>query len=318
MGVIKGALFVAVTVLFFISLLVMNSLFVVTSSLDYENLRQELLPVAKQALNEQINITSLIENEKYPLMQKFCANSSEELEYVFSEDNYTFTVSCSVISKGPAEIVNSTVDNLFQEYYYKKYDCGFFDCIGKDPIPFFLVSEQSKNYWQNKFYLSVAALLILLVLMLFLIEKKTNLPLVVGSLMIVSALPFMKLESLFRWLLNALSVSPINPNNFFKFFTLIFVQSYKMFLIMLLIGTAVLAFGIIAKFFAIGFKINEFFSRFSLKRETSSQMQKKTLHREAEKIQLLKLGQSKEKKFDKQDKNKQKSKDGTPRKSSSK
>jgi hypothetical protein len=277
MGFIRGGLFVIISSLFFISLLLANSLFVVTSSLDYQNLRQELIPVVKQTLNEQINITSLIEDEKYPLMQKFCANSSQELEYAFSEENYTFAVPCSAITNGtPENIVNSAVDNLFHESYYKEYNCNFFDCMQQDSIPFFLVSEHSRNYWSGKFYYSILALIVLLGLMFLFIEKKTNLPLVAGSLIILSSLLFAKLESLAIWLINIISTSPINLDKYLRFFTLIFAQSYRVFLIMLIIGIAVLAFGIILKFFAIGFKINEFFSKFDSKKETDIEAKKKS------------------------------------------
>ncbi|MEK6830254.1 MAG: hypothetical protein AABY15_09125 [Nanoarchaeota archaeon] len=275
MGFVRGGLFVIFSVLFFISLLLANSLFVATSSLDYQNLKQELIPVVKQALNEQINITSFIEEEKYPLMQKFCANSSQELEYVFSEKNYTFTVPCSAITNGTQNAIDSAVDNLFYEYYYKEYNCNFFDCLQEDSIPFFLVSEHSKNYWSGKFYYSLLALAVLLAFMFVLIGKKTNLPLVAGSLIILSSLLFAKLESLAIWLINIASTSPINLDKYLKFFTLIFTQSYRVFLIMLIIGIAVLVLGIILKFFAIGLKINEFFSRFDSKKETDTEAKKK-------------------------------------------
>ena len=169
MGFIRGGLFVTVSVLFFVSLLVASSLYVVISSLDYNNLKQDLIPVVKQTLNEQINITQVIEKDKYPLIQKFCANSSSGLDYVFSEQNYTFTIPCSAISGTPDSLVDSAVDSLFQEYYYKEYNCGLFDCMQKDSIPFFLISEHSQNYWKGKFYYALLALVVLIVLMFLLI-----------------------------------------------------------------------------------------------------------------------------------------------------
>lgn len=278
MGFIRGGLFVIVSVLFFILLLTINSLFVVTSSLDYNNLKQELIPVVKDALNEQINISQIIEANKIPLMQTFCANSSNELEYVFSEANYTFVLPCSALSNGTQGVIDSAIDGLFEQYYYKEYDCSFFDCMKEDSIPFFVVSEHSKNYWQAKIYYVILALVVLLALMFLLIEKKTNLPLVVGSLVILSSLLFAKLESFSLWLINTFTnvspVSPVNVNNFLKFFSVIFTQSYKIFLIMVIAGVVVLAIGIILKFFAIGFKINEFFSKFGKKKEMAKEESK--------------------------------------------
>lgn len=265
MGFIRGGLFVIVSVLFFISLLVMNSILVVSLSLDYDNIKQELVPVVKETLNDNINLTSLIEDKRYPMMQTFCKNSSQELEYVFSEQNYTFIVPCGVVANGTEAVFDQVIDNFVYEQYHKEYNCGFMDCFGQDTIPFFLVSQHSRDYWQGKFYISLLVSLVLAGLMFLFIEKKTNLPLVAGSLVILSSLLFAKLEFLLRWLINVISSSPINPDNLFKYFTLIFTQSYNVFLIMLIIGVVLLAFGIILKFFAIGFKINEFFSRFGKK-----------------------------------------------------
>ena len=50
MGFIRGGLFVIVSVLFFISLLVMNSIMVVSFSLDYNNIKADLIPVVKETL----------------------------------------------------------------------------------------------------------------------------------------------------------------------------------------------------------------------------------------------------------------------------
>jgi len=265
MGFIKGGLLVIVSVLFFISLLLMNSLLVVSLSLDYDNIKTELVPVVKDTLKENINVSSIIEFEKYPLMQQYCENLSETGEYVFNIEGYTFVVQCSSLSNGAEAVVDSAIDNFVYEQYYKEYDCKFMDCFKEEKIPIFLVSEHSQNYFYGKFYYLLLSSLVLLALMFLLIEKKTNLPLIAGPLIILSSLLFAKLESLLLWIIEKLASSPINVGDSFKFLNLIFVQSSKVFLIMLIIGIVVLAFGIILKFFAIGFKINEFFLKFSKK-----------------------------------------------------
>jgi len=269
MGFIRGGLFVIVSVLFFISLLVMNSIMVVSFSLDYDNIKQELVPVVKETIQGNINLTNIIEDKQYRFMQTFCKNSSQELEYVFSEQNYTFSVSCSAISNGTKAVFDEVIDNFIYEQYHKEYNCGFIDCFKEGSIPFFLVSQHSNDYWQAKFYLFLLISLVLAGLMLLFIEKRTNLPLVAGSLVILSSLLFAKLETLAKWVINTFTnisvLSPLNPDNSFKYFNLIFTQSYKVFLIMIIIGVVLLAFGIILKFFAIGFKINEFFSKFGSK-----------------------------------------------------
>jgi hypothetical protein len=122
--------------------------------------------------------------------------------------------------------------------------------------------------------------------MFLFIEKKTNLPLVAGPIVILSSLLFAKLEVLTKWLVNTFVKIPfsseVTPDSFFSFFNLIFVQSSKVFWIIFIIGIMLLAAGIILKFFAIGFKINEFFKKFSSKGK-ESQPEKQTAKDKASK-----------------------------------
>jgi len=266
MGFVKGGLFVIVSVLFFISLLVMNSIMVVSFSLDYDNIKQELVPVVKEAMKENINITEAIEEDKYPEIQKYCETLSATDEYTFNVENYSFTVPCSSLSNGTEGVINSAIDGFVYEQYYKEYNCDFWDCFDGN-LPLFVVSQHSKDYWQGKFYISLLVSLVLLGLMFLFIEKKTNFPLVAGSLVILSSLLFAKLEVLLKWIINFFLTTPLNINDFFKFLSLVFIQSSKVFTIMLVIGLILLAVGIILKFFAIGFKVNEFFSKFGSKKE---------------------------------------------------
>jgi len=88
--------------------------------------------------------------------------------------------------------------------------------------------------------------------MFFLIKEKTNLPIVVGILLALASLPFIKLNWLFSFM-------PNNP--FFEFISVLVSNSYNIFLASMILGLIILAIGIILKFFKIGFKISEFFSK---------------------------------------------------------
>lgn len=280
MGFIKGSLFVIVATCFFIALLAMNSIFVISSSLDYNNIKADLVPVVKDTLKENINLTSVIDFKQYPLMQKFCKNSSQQFDYKFTEKNYTFSVSCGAISNGTEAVFDEVIDKFVYEQYNKEYACDYWQCFKAGEIPFFIVSQHSADYWNKQFYFSILISVALFGLMFLFIEKKTNLPLVAGSLIILSSLLFAKLEAITKWAINALLTLPISPEDYLKFFTLIFTQSSRVFIIMLIIGLIVLAIGIIMKFFAIGFKINEFFSKFKSKsdeqkKETETKPEKK-------------------------------------------
>ncbi|MEX2016949.1 MAG: hypothetical protein WD876_00555 [Candidatus Pacearchaeota archaeon] len=270
MGFFKGGLFVIVSVLFFVALLTMNSFLVISFSLDYDNIKTDLTQVVQDTLKENINLSSVINTRQYPLMQKFCSNSSQELEYFFTEKNYSFSVSCSTIANGTDAVFDEVIDNFVYEQYYKEYSCDYWKCFNAGETPFFIVSQHSADYWQKQFYFSLLVSLVLFGLMFLFVEKKTNLPLVAGVLVILSSLLFVRLEALTKWAINALLTLPISPEDYLKFFTVIFNQSSKVFYIMLVLGIILLAAGIIMKFFAIGFKINSFFSKFASKKESGN------------------------------------------------
>ena len=78
----------------------------------------------------------------------------------------------------------------------KTYNCDFWDCLVKDEAPFFLVSKKAHDYWLEKFYFALVASLILLAITFFLVENKLNWPIYAGSILILSTIPLLKIESL--------------------------------------------------------------------------------------------------------------------------
>ncbi|MGD9276833.1 MAG: hypothetical protein PVJ67_06705 [Candidatus Pacearchaeota archaeon] len=253
MGFIRGGLFVILSVLFFVSLLVANSLYTISSSLEYENLKGELVPVVKSTIEDQINLEEAI-NAALPLIELYCENNSD---YVFNEGGVTFAISCETVKSNPDLIVEDAIDNFVEETYYKDYNCKFLDCFKEnDGMPFFLISENTKNYFQNKFYFMLPVLLVLLVGMFFLIEGKTNLPIVVGAEFIIASLPFLKMESF---------IGLFADKTILQFFSFLFTQSYHIFIISFILGIIILASGIVMKFFVVGFSIHNFFEKFKKK-----------------------------------------------------
>lgn len=246
MGVIKGGLFVFVCFLLFFSFLIANSLLTLTMSLDYDVVAPELSSGIVSAIEENSNIDEIFDDQ-IESMQDYCLNNSD---YVFSDEGYTFDVSCDVVSQGKEAIVKNAVDNLVEDSYYKEYDCGFFECWNSGN-PSFLVSEKTRSYMSGKFFFFLFVSIVLLLLMFFLIENKKNFFIVAGSLIMASSLPFAKLE----WLLG-----------FFDKFTfgllsVFFSQSSSVFFIIFGFGLVVLLFGIALKFFGFGMKLSKFFSK---------------------------------------------------------
>ena len=104
--------------------------------------------------------------ENYNLFSDYCEPHSEfileepqQLE-IFQEDVSVESVNidCDVVNNNNSEdIIKNAVSNYFDKIYFRNYNCEFsvktlfFDCFSKYKSPFFLVSEQSKDYWYNKF-----------------------------------------------------------------------------------------------------------------------------------------------------------------------
>jgi len=256
MGLIRGGLVVVLSVLLLLSFLAGNLFLTLGMSLDYDVVKPELTAVAQSLGDSELNLNSLVD-DKLVLMGAFCENDSE---YVFNEGGYTFVIPCEVITQGSDAIVNHCVEGIVDDYYYKEYDCDFWDCFEESDMPVFLVSQKAQDYWKGKFYWCLTLAVVLLALLFLFVEAKSNAFIVSGGLLILSALPFMKLD----WVLGFVS-----DKTLLGFFTLFFTQSHYVFWISLGIGIILLAVGIVMKFFGIGFKISGFLNKFGKNRKIS-------------------------------------------------
>ena len=282
MGLFRSGLFVIASVLLFVAFLTANVFLTLNKSLEYEIVKPELVSVIKDIFEDKINLSGVID-ENFEYMQLYCKNNSE---FVFNEQGHTFAIPCSVISHGSDAVIEYGASSLVDEFYYKDYNCNFWDCFGKTEIPFFLVSKKAKDYWENKFYFLMLVSFILIILMFFLVERKANLFVVTGSLLAVSALLFIKLD----WILFFISDKPL-----LQFFTIFFTKAYNVFLISFITGLIILALGILLKFFGIGFKISEFFSRFQ-KKDIKEKIGERISKKEIKEIVKKEVSESKKKK----------------------
>lgn len=244
MGFLRGGLLVVVSVILFISLLIGNTFLVFSSSLNYENLQTHLGPVIQDIAESQIEVENI--EEGMDQLKEYCKANQD---FVLEQSEYDFSISCSeVLSSDTEKIINNEVNDLLEEIYYKDYDCGFIDCFEEDSIPFFLISEKSQKYFYNKYYYLLLVSIILILSMFFIVENKMNFPIVVGSILVVSSLPFAKLG----WL------SSISSNKYFiEMMTLFFTSSRKVFLTMLIIGLIAIGIGVGLRFWGLGTKIAE-------------------------------------------------------------
>ncbi|HKZ34126.1 MAG TPA: hypothetical protein VJ142_02740 [Candidatus Nanoarchaeia archaeon] len=208
MGLFRGGTVLILGILLFSSFLIMNSFFILSSSLKYENVKAGLYPlvtdisgsgtgglIPKEIVGE-FNLTDAAEDALR--FGKFYCRNQNNTQYSFNYEGYNVNISCETIinSTSSESLINETYGDVIYDIYYKEYDCSFWRCFSKTGLPFFLVSEKAHDYWQSKFYFSLAVSLILIALIFLLVEQKINTPIIVGALLALSAFPLLKLKDL--------------------------------------------------------------------------------------------------------------------------
>lgn len=250
MGIIRGGMLVFVSVILFFSFIIASSFIIVSDSLSYDKVHDELAPVVSDVLSSQMNLED-VSSEKLILMQAYCVNHTE---FVFSEGDETFEIPCSVVSENSSLLIENMVSNKIDEVYYADYDCGFLDCLEKQRgMPFFLISEHTRNYFENKFYLLATFCLILSGGVFLLVNNKSNAPIVVGGLLLASSLIFIKLDNF---------LGLFADKTILNFFGFLFTSSYALSIKGIIIAVILIIIGLIFKFFKIGFWISNFTNKF--------------------------------------------------------
>jgi hypothetical protein len=273
MGFIRGGLLFITGILLLVSLLAGNFFLTLNLSITPENLNEGLTSnfddIVETAEDKfDLNLTEEVE-ENFHIIEEYCVNNSD---FVFSQQGYTVDIPCEVVEQGPDAVIEEGIKDVIDEVYTQEYSCdSFWKCFLNSENPLFLFSKESKDYWKSKFYFSLFVSLFLIVIIFFLVEQKTNLFLVTGSLLIISSLPFMKVNALLSFL----------DFSFLQFLPVLFSKAYSVFLIAFIIGIIVLSLGIVLKFFNIGIFISERLDELASKYKNSSK--KKTSKEEISK-----------------------------------
>lgn len=249
MGLIRSTLLVIVSVLFLLSLIATGSFLTLSSSLEYSNIQNQLLPVVKEMANGELQLTKGI-NDNYGEMVEQCLNTSE---VVLGNGTESFIIPCSVVINGSEAVTDKILKDMMKNIYYREYDCNFFDCNSEGNVPFFVVSEHSKDYFSSKFRSLLFLSLILFGLIFLLVEVRSNSFILAGGLMVFSSLVFYKLEGIIGFFAKI---------ELLKFFTFLFTESLYVFTKFLIFGIVLIVFGFIWKTFSLGFKIKSFFDKF--------------------------------------------------------
>lgn len=255
---IRGGLLVMVCFLFFVSVLALTSVYVVENSLEYNNIKVELVPVITELADSQFDLSNNVA-ENYMNYSDLCLNSSE---IVFEYEGEAKNISCSLITQGPEAIKEKVIEDMVEEIYYKEYNCNLLDCNSDGKNPFFLVSEHTKNYFGSWLVKSFILSIVLFVLLLFIVESISNGFLIAGILVLVSGV-FMRVST---GAILKMIFSPITQGlgiDILKVFGFLLNSLGSVFIKTLILGIALIVLGILWKIFALGFKIKGFFDKFS-------------------------------------------------------
>jgi len=253
MGFLKGGVVIVLGVLLFASLLALSSFLTMSISLNSETVKTELSPVIRGLADNVPNVVERFDrfnvsnfdvsgavDEIFLAMETNC-ESYEDYVYIF--EGQTIVVSCDLISEGRGAVVNKTTEDFIEGIYYKNYDCNFWNCFSKEKLPFFLVSQKSKDYWNSKYYFFLASSLILVGLLFFFVESRTNWIILTGVLMILSSFSFIKL---YEFSLKIFSSGTFRI--FSLFFDIFFIKANTVFWIIFI-------FGVFLSLVGIGIKI---------------------------------------------------------------
>ena len=282
MGFIKGGLVFFIGFVLFFSFLIMNLSLALTLSLSYNNVQSNVKNVITESVNGNFNFNEKI-NEKIGNPEEYCQNHAD---YVFYDDNTmeTFVIPCEVLKQGPNAVEEHSLSSYIDIIYNKDYNCGYWTCFAKGN-PLFLISKQSKDYWNSIFYISLFVSLILLGLMFLFMEKRENVLIYPAILLVVSAVPLVKAGAFLSSILglfvsfsgftfgNQLLSESIIKETLFIFFS----KGSVVFSIMLIIAIVCIALGIALKFWRIeGFFSKIFSKTFSSSSSSSDKLKTKT------------------------------------------
>jgi len=185
MGFIRGGLLFFVGIILLLSLIIGNSLLVGSSALEYDNLQENIKPMIMKLISEDINISG----DNFDEIKEYCEEQNSEI-FIIEEKDFGFEIDCDLIlSSTPETFLDKQVEKFIEENYYKEYDCGFISCFEDNEIPFFLISEQTKDYIKNKYHWSLGISLVLGIVMFLLVGDKRNFLILAGILLIISSLP---------------------------------------------------------------------------------------------------------------------------------
>ena len=292
MGFFRGSFLAFACLLLFTSFFAMNLFLTLDSSLKYKNVQNEIPPLVTELTNGSGGILSLIDTQDIDInqaadqaevaMEKHCQNKNN-IEYTFIFEGRTISIPCSSLEDGSGAVLNKTMNSLVDDIYYKEYDCNFWNCITKEKVPFFLVSQKAKDYWHQKFFFSLITSLVLVILIFLLVEKRVNWPTLVGSILILASLPLLKIKSFISFFI------PEKIHVVSVFLSIFFSEAYTVFWISFVMGLVLVGLGLGLKFSNAEF-VKKIVEKIERKETEGKIAEKKTVEKKVTKMEVKKKG----------------------------
>jgi len=216
MGILRTIGLILTAILFFAGMLATNGMLAIVNSLDHEVIKANIYNIGIKTIED-----------------KYASElNGVDLDLIIQETNFS-----------------KEVDTLLNENYDKKYDCSFFECLQKEG-PLYLTSKHAQDYWKSKFYLFLGITILLFLLIILLVEKKSNALILAGILVILSALPLLLLEKILSGFVG----------DFLEFLNFLFTSAYWTAIKVIAFGVIAILLGIIWKIFNIGLWLEGKFS----------------------------------------------------------
>lgn len=254
MGLVRGTLIWILSALLLTSLTFGNLALTLSLSIGQDNFQEKFIENIASVVAEE---TQGDEQLEYGLenAKQFCLNNTE---FAVDVNGTEVSIPCERVEEGSQAVIEESINDLIIEQDSENVECDNpINCFIK--YKDFLFSEQAKNYWSNMFYLSLLITAIIIGAMFFVVEERLSLPISVGIMTIISSLPFFVIN----FILPAFKISFLKP------VSILFSQSYFVFLVMLSTGILLVILGFGIKFFKVGYKISELFDKKSDKKGES-------------------------------------------------
>jgi hypothetical protein len=232
--------------LFTSSLVILILLISTNQMTEYSTLKPLMTGLVTQQLTE--NVSQM--NQYYSYI-KFKCKTQDSVEIPLGTQN--ITLNCSELETVDQEkFIPFISEKLFNETYYKKYNCEVIDCIRQDQQGLLiLASQHGNNFLKSTLNLLLIATIIFAVIFIFSIETWPKRVKSFGGSLIFTAVPFFVLY-LLKDLLMPFDILDTMPQQSLEVFNGIvnqfFTSMIKNFLIVLVAGVILIILGYVLVF----------------------------------------------------------------------